>query len=180
MEDKEILELYFQRNERAVKESALKYGRLCRSAAMRILGRKEDAEEAENDTYLHAWNAIPPAEPTHLGAYLAALCRRLSIDRLRYEKRLKRGAGQYVEALEELDSVSSGAPDPAEEAELKDLLERFLARLPDETRAIFLQRYWWFLSVKEIARMHSMSESAVKMQLSRARQQLRRDLEGEN
>lgn len=179
MEDREIVALYFQRSERAVKESRLKYGRLCRGVAMRVLGSREDAEEAENDTYLRAWNSIPPESPVHLGAYLAAVCRRLSIDRLRAEKRLKRGAGQYVQTLSELDEAVASVPDPADAAALKDLLERFLSSLSPEAREIFLKRYWWFLSVKEIALQCGMRESAVKMQLFRTREKLREYLEGE-
>ena len=179
MEDKDIIELYILRNERALKESGKKYGRLCRGVAMRILGNKEDAEETENDTYLRAWNTIPPAEPQSLGAYLAAICRRLSIDRLRTQKRAKRGAGKYTASLDELDAAVSDLPDPADAAALKDAIKRFLAALPEENRSIFLQRYWWFLSVKEIAREQGMSESAVKMQLARTRNKLREYLEGD-
>lgn len=179
MDDNEIIALYFERSENAIKESRRKYGRLCRAAAMRILGSREDAEETENDTYLRAWNAIPPTRPVSLGAYLAAVCRRLAIDRLRANKSRRRGAGQYTQALEELDDLASNAPDPADLAELKDLLERFLQGLEPGTRALFLQRYWWFMSVKEIARGSGMSESAVKMRLARARNALRQQLEGD-
>lgn len=179
MEDKDIIELYILRDERAVKESGKKYGRLCQGVAMRILGNREDARETENDTYLRAWNTIPPTEPKSLGAYLAAICRRLSIDRLRSEKRKKRGAGEYTASLDELDAAVSDLPDPADAAALKDALKRFLAALPEESRDIFLKRYWWFLSVKEIARRYDMSESAVKMQLARMRNKLRDDLKGE-
>ncbi len=180
MEDREIVALYLERSERALGETKRKYGRLCRAAAMRILGSREDAEEVENDAYLRAWNAIPPAEPVYLGAFMAAVCRRLAIDRLRANKRLKRGAGQYARALEELEESVSGAPDPADEAALRDAIERFLDSLPEETRDIFMKRYWWFLSVKEIAAETGLGESAVKMRLSRTRAELKRYLEGED
>lgn len=180
MDDQGILQLYYLRSEKAIKESQTKYGRLCRSLAMRILGSREDAEETENDTYLRAWDTIPPTEPASLGAYLAALCRRIAIDRLRNRKRLKRGGGTYTETLEELDrSLAAVDGDPADKIALQDALERFLRSLPPEQRRIFLQRYWWMLSIKEIARDCGKSESAVKMTLARAREKLKDELEGE-
>ncbi len=179
MDDKDIIELYILRSERAIKESRTKYGRLCRACAMRILGSREDAEETENDTYLRAWNTIPPTEPVSLGAYLAAVCRRLSIDRLRKEKSKKRGCGQFILSLQELDDAVSDLPDPADAAALRDTVRRFVSSLPEDTRDIFLKRYWWFCSIKDIAQQRGMSESAVKMQLARARNKLREQLEGD-
>ena len=179
MDDSQIVALYFARDQRAVKESRSKYGRLCRSVAMRVLGNREDAEEAENDTYLRAWDSIPPAEPKHLGAYLAAVCRRLSIDRLRAGARQKRGAGQYISSLDELDHAVADLNDPADEAALKDALERFLGTLKPDARDLFLKRYWWFLSIRDIARQTGKSESAVKTALARTREQLRAYLEGD-
>ena len=180
MEDAEIVRLFFARSEQALRESKTKYGAACRRLAMRVLGSREDAEETENDTYLRAWNTIPPAEPQFLGAYLASVCRRLSIDRLRAAKRQKRGGGVYVESLAELDdTVADCSADFADAAALTDALNRFLETLPPETRTVFLRRYWWCLTVKEIAEAGGMSQSAVKMSLSRTRQKLRAYLEGE-
>lgn len=174
MDDQSILALFNARSETAIAESQKKYGALCRGVAMRILGSREDAEEAENDAYLRAWNAIPPAAPASLGAYLAAVCRRVAIDRLRGRKRIKRGAGEYERALEELDGAADpAAPDPADVTELKDALERFLAALDTEQRQIFLLRYFWFCGIKEICRQTGKSESAVKMTLSRTRSRLK-------
>ena len=180
MTDSEIIRLFFARNEKAIRACKAQYGRLCRSVAMHILGRREDAEEAESDTYLRAWNAIPPEEPAHLGAYLAAVCRRLSIDRLRADKSRKRGGGEYLLCVEELSGTLVDLSDgPAESAEWKDVIERFLDSLPEETRRIFLLRYWWGLSIKEVTRETFFSESAVKMLLARSRGKLREFLERE-
>lgn len=180
MTDSEIIRLFFARSEKAIRACKTQYGRLCRSVAMHILGRREDAEEAESDTYLKAWNAIPPEEPARLGAYLAAVCRRLSIDRLRADKSRKRGGGDYRLSVEELDGTLADLSEgPAETAEWKDLIERFLDTLSADQRRIFLLRYWWTLSVKEVARETSCGESAVKMSLSRSRAKLREFLEKE-
>lgn len=180
MTDNEIIRLFFARSEKAIRACRLQYGRLCRSVAMHVLGRREDAEEAENDTYLRAWNAIPPEEPAHLGAYLAAVCRRLSINRLRADKSRKRGGGGYRLSVEELDGTLADLSDgPAQTAEWKDLIERFLDTLSADQRRIFLLRYWWALTVKEVARETSCGESAVKMSLSRSRAKLREFLEKE-
>ena len=178
MDDQSIIRLYFARSENAIKESKKKYGALCRGLAMRITGSREDAEETENDTYLRAWDTIPPAEPDSLGAYLAAVCRRLAIDRLRAAKRRKRGGGAYETSLAELDeTVADVAADPADEAALRDLLTRFLAALPEQPRTVFMQRYFWCRTVKEIAADTGLGESAVKMTLARAREKLKKDME---
>lgn len=178
MEDAGIIRLFFARSENAIKESQKKYGRLCRGLAMRVLGNRQDAEETENDTYLRAWNTIPPAEPAYLGAYLAAVCRRIAIDRLRAAKRLKRGGGVYAESLQELDdAVADVTADFTDAAALSDALSRFLNGLTPEARTVFLQRYWWCMSVKEIAAGQGMRESAVKMSLARTRTKLKDYLE---
>ena len=180
MTDSEIIRLFFARSEKAIHACRAQYGRLCRCVAMHILGRREDAEETENDTYLRAWNAIPPEEPAHLGAYLAAVCRRLSIDRLRADNSRKRGGGEYRLCADELEGTLAELADgPAETAELKDLIERFLDTLPADQRRIFLLRYWWTFSIKEVAREVSCGESAVKMSLSRSKAKLRAFMEKE-
>ena len=180
MDDAEIIRLFFARSENAIKESRLKYGALCRSLAMRVLGSREDAEETENDTYLRAWNTIPPTSPSSLGAYLAAVCRRLSIDRLRAAKSKKRGGGTYETSLAELDdTVADVSADFADAAALSDALNRFLDTLSPAARVVFMRRYWWCMPVKEIAASMGMKESAVKMSLARTREKLRDYLEGE-
>ena len=178
MDDAGIVSLFLARSENAIKESQKKYGRLCRGLAMRVLGNRQDAEETENDTFLRAWNTIPPAEPDSLGAYLAVICRRLAIDRLRHSKRKKRGDNAYEASLEELDlAVADLSADPADEAALRDMMTRFLAALSDQSRTVFMQRYFWCMTVKEIAADTGLGESAVKMTLARAREKLKKELE---
>ena len=181
MEDREIVALYWDRSEAAIAESRSRYGGYCRYIARQILGSEDDAEETENDVYLAAWNAIPPAKPENLGAYLGMLCRRKAIDRRRTRTREKRGGGQYEAALDELlgclpEESGEGMPD---RVALKDALERFLRDQPRQSRTLFMRRYWWASPVSEIARDFAMKESAVKMQLLRTREKLRVFLEKE-
>lgn len=176
MQDNEIIELFWQRSEEALRETEQKYGRYCLTIAMGILGDREDAEEVVNDVLLKTWNNIPPQRPEYLRAYLAAVSRSVAIDRLRAENRQKRGAGEYTVALEELAEC---LPDPDSERDLHDLLtltdtlNRFLHGQDEKTRIVFLQRYWYFRGIAEIAKEFSMGESAVKMLLLRTRKKLR-------
>jgi len=182
MEDSEILQLYYARDEAAISESRRKFGPLIRSLALRLLRSREDAEEAENDTYWKVWNAVPPAQPSPLAPYFAAVCRRTALDRLRARTRAKRGAGAYEESLSELaDSI----PDKedgrmfADAIALRNALNAFLSTLTPDARLIFLRRYWWFCSVSEIALCCGMTEGAVKMSLSRTRAKLKAFLKEE-
>ncbi len=181
MEDRQIVELFLARDERAVAELQAKYGSYCRSIAYRILGNKQDAEEIENDCYLKVWNSIPPNQPDPLSSYVGMICRRTALSRVEAAKAQKRGGGQLPAVLEELESTLSG-----EESEnfddviaLRDALNRFLAALPRRQRNIFLQRYWYFCSVSEIAAEFSMSESNVGVTLLRTRKSLKVFLEKE-
>lgn len=182
MGEKELLELFLARRESALEQCRERYGANCRALAARILGSPQDAEEAENDAYLAAWNSIPPNRPSSIEAYLYALTRRISIDMLRRRTRLKRGGGQRAAALDEL---SECVPSPAtaesqlESRLLTEALNRFLDGLPERTRLIFLKRYWWLCTAKDIARELGMKESAVRMQLKRTREKLRNYLEKE-
>ncbi len=151
MEDSEIIELFFRRDEKAIREIEKKYGKLCRSSARRILGDREDAEEVTNDVLLEAWRSIPPENPRSLKAYLCAVCRRRAIDRLRNKNSKKRGSGEYEQSLDELGPVADTlTEDPFESDDLKDAIERFLDGLEPGKRRIFLMRYWWCASIKEI------------------------------
>ena len=175
MDDREIVALFEARDERALGETKEKYGRYIRSVALRILGSKSDAEECENDVYLRAWNSIPPQKPEPLKRYLAVLCRRAAFDL--YEKRSagKRGGGQAPGVYEELEEVLSSAEesDPADQILLRDAMRRFLASLDASGRSLFLQRYFYLFSVKEIAKKRGMKESAVKTALMRLRGRLK-------
>ena len=178
MEDRQIIELYFDRNEQAIAETQKKYGAYCHTVAIGILTSREDAEECVNDTYLHAWNAIPPQRPQFLSAFLAKITRNLAISRYRSTHREKRGAGQLPLALEELQNClpASTGGDPAEDLALREALNDFLRNLPEPSRGIFLRRYWFVRSVAEIAAEMGMKESRVKMILLRTREKLREHL----
>ncbi len=183
MEDHEIIELYFARDERAVSETSGKYGKLCAGLAQRILGNREDAEECCNDVMFKVWNAIPPERPQHFAAYLVRLTRNTALDLYDRQHAAKRGGTQTAVALDELEQVLP-APDDVEAAqegaETGELLNRFLASLPDETRNIFVLRYVYLLPVKEIAERTGCSVSKVKTSLHRTRNSLKEYLGGDN
>ena len=179
MDDREIILLYLARDESAIAETGRKYGGYCHAIAYRILQSHADAEEIVNDTYLKTWNTIPPAEPTALSSYVGMLCRGLSLNRYRADHAKRRGGYSIDVALEELEACLSEEVDFPDEIALRDALNRFLASLPQQTRIIFLRRYWYFCPIEEIARSLSMGESSVKMQLLRTRNKLKTYLKKE-
>lgn len=182
MEDSAIIDLYFQRSEEAISQTAAKYGNYCFSIASSILPSREDAQEAVNDTYLGAWNAIPPHKPNSLAAFLGKITRRISLNRYLAARTAKRGGGEVALALEEL---SGCIPSPVtveqelEGAELAALLNRFVRSLPEADRRVFVLRYWYLTSIAGIARQTGFSQSKVKSMLFRARNRLRTVLEKE-
>ena len=182
MEDTEIIALYWARDERAVSETAEKYGRYCHSVAYRILQNKEDSEECVNDTYTGAWNTIPPHRPELFSAFLAKITRRISLNRLRSKTTERRGGGQYTVTLEELTECipsSLSAEDTLETHELTRIINKFLDGLPTDERRVFLCRYWYLDPIKDIAKRFSFGESKVKMMLKRTREKLLIHLEKE-
>ncbi len=182
MEDKDIVALYFMRDQAAITETASKYGKCCHFVSYNILQSNEDAEECVNDTYLHTWNSVPPEKPQKLSTYLGKITRNLSINRYNGNKAQKRGGGQIDVALTELEeciSCSDDAWDKVEEKILTQKLNGFLKTLPDLKRNIFVRRYWYLCSVNEIAAFYKISESKVKSVLFRLRNQLKKYLEGE-
>lgn len=182
MEDNQIIQLYFDRSEEAISQTAVKYGKYCHTIAYNILHNFEDSEECVNDTYWKAWSIIPPRKPKRLAAFLGKITRNLSLDVYRHYTAEKRGGGEMSLALEELgDCVSSleSLDDHADEMVLVDTLNRFLASLSAEHRKIFMRRYWYVSSVKEIADDYGITESKVKMSLLRSRNQLKAVLEKE-
>ncbi len=180
MEDIQIIELYWSRDESAISETDIKYGKFCRYICYQILKNYEDSEEVTSDTYLKTWNTIPPARPETLKGYLALLCRQLSFDRYRASKREKRGSGEIPIALEEISEiVSAPGEDLAESFALRDALDRFLWSLPKKTRIIFVRRYFYMMPIAEIAAGLSMNEPAVGMLLHRTRIKLKDYLEKE-
>ena len=181
MEDERIIELYNKRSEDAIAATQEKYGSACYAVAFGILENREDSEECVNDTYIHTWGAIPPDMPSHLGAYLRKITRRLAIDRYR-----KRNADKRITATVVIDELSECIPSDdgdmggyADKMAVRDALTRFLASLPPENRIIFMRRYWYMSSTRDIARMLTMTEAAVKMKLHRMRRQLKKYLEKE-
>lgn len=178
MEDRQIIELFWNRSEEAVTAAAEKYGNYCHRIAYNILASREDSEECVNDTYLRAWNAIPPHRPENLSAFLGRITRNLAFDRYAMATADKRGGGELPFVLDELQTCLP-QPGMEEKLALTDALNRFLGSLKPEQRKIFLLRYWQVESVTEIAKKLHMTESKVKMTLLRTRNQLRSILEKE-
>ena len=181
MEDIKIIDLFWQRNQDAIEQVKAQYGVYCYTIALNILQDREDAAECENDTYLRAWNAMPPDRPHGLRAYLGAITRRLSLDRWRKRTTQKRG-GEVALSLEELGECvphPDTVPEAVEVGETAAILSDFLRSLPAVECDVFLRRYWYFDAVAQIARRYGYSESKVKMTLSRTREKLRDRLEKE-
>ena len=176
MTDEKIVELYWERSEEAIKETDKQYGRYFHYIAKEILQDEEDAKEIVNDTYLKAWNSIPPERPNPLKAFLGRITRQLSLNRLEQNKAQKRGGGQYLLALDELAECipdGSGNEDLASNIDLTDALNRFLRNLPIEQRRVFIKRYWYMSSIADTARYFGMSESKVVSILFRVRNKLK-------
>lgn len=179
MDDKQIVDLYFSRSEEAISQTAQKYGPYCFHIAYNILTNKEDAEESVSDTYMAAWNAIPPRRPTVLSAFLGKITRHISIDRWRARAAYKRGGGEITLALEELESCVADSGNVETEYQRKELARayvRFLDALPMTERRIFLLRYWYLEPIEDIAAKFGFSQSKVKSMLHRTRGKLRQQL----
>lgn len=182
MEDSRIVELYWERSERAISETSDKYGKYCYAIAYHILADPGDADESVNDTYLGAWNAMPPHRPSALSTFLGKITRRISINRWNERRAEKRGGGQVPLALDELSEVVT-SPDTPERAvtarELAAAVDRFLASLPEPERDLFVCRYWFLAPVAELSGKFHFSLSKTKSMLFRTRQKLRAHLEKE-
>ena len=182
LDDARIIELYWERSEIAVSETEKKYGSYCRYIAYGILHDKAETEECVNDTWLNAWNSIPPTRPNKLSAFLGRITRNLSLNRRERRLAKKRGGGQTTLVLDELAECipsSKRADREMENMALTDALNRFLRSLTADKRRIFLRRYWYMSPVKEIAEEYGLTESKVKMTLLRTRQELKEFLEKE-
>ena len=179
MEDEKIVQLYWDRDEQAISATSEKYEAYCASIATNILGNKEDAEECVNDTYLHAWNAMPPHRPCILSTFLGKITRNLSLNRYKQNFAAKRGGGELPAILDELSDLVSGSDDVEQkinEGELMHAIDAFLDTLSPEKRSIFVCRYWYTDSVLEIAARHGLKEGTVTMTLNRIRKKLHRYL----
>ena len=175
MEDARIIDLYWARSERAIEETASRYGKNCYAIAYNILFNAEDADESVNDTYLSAWNAMPPHRPSTLCTFLGRITRQLSIDRWRAKKAAKRGGGEMALALDELRDCASfdhSVEQTIELEELTGLINRFLQGLPETERDVFVCRYWFLAPVKKISAEFGISESKTKAMLFRTRKKL--------
>ena len=176
MEDMDIVQLYWDRNERAIRETAAKYGGYCRSIAVHILHSAEDAEECVNDTYLQAWNTIPPHRPAYLSTFLGKIVRNLSFNRFKQRHSQKRGGFEIAVILDELSELIPDGTSVEEQVMQNELLhavEDYLRTLPEEKRYLFLRRYWYADSVGELAAQCGKTENAVSVALNRIRSGLR-------
>ncbi|MGI6181955.1 MAG: RNA polymerase sigma factor [Agathobaculum sp.] len=175
MDDAKIVQLYWDRDEQAIAATAQKYGNYCTAIARNILGSREDAEECVSDTYIGAWNAMPPHRPHILSAFLGKIVRNLSLNRYRHNTAEKRGGGELPVVLDELRELVSGKEDVEQEIDRRELvraIDAFLGSLSPEKRSIFVSRYWYTASISAIAAQHGMKEGAVSMTLSRLRRKL--------
>lgn len=180
MTDSMIVDLYFARNENAIKETDTKYGRLCFHIARNVLGNDEDSEECVNDTYMSAWNKIPPVRPNDFRAFICRITRNLSLKRADYNKALKR----MPEAIVSFSEIEDVLPDNRfiPEADINDisrLISDFLRHERADHRNVFIRRYWFFDSIGSIAARYSFTESKVKNILYHTRNKLRDYLQKE-
>lgn len=176
MEDLEIVELYWNRNEDAIKETSKKYGNYCYSISYNILNNNEDAQECVNDTYLGAWNAIPPHHPNILSTFLGKITRRLSLNKWREKNAQKRGGGEVVLSFDELEEcigTNDYAKEELEAQELANKINTFLNTLKEDERKVFVCRYFYFESIDDIAVRFMFTQSKVKMMLKRTRDKLK-------
>ena len=178
LDDGSIIRLFFERSEKALVELDAKYGTLCHKLSHNILNSRQDAEECVNDAYLGVWNAIPPAKPDPLRAYVCKIVRNISL-KLYYRRKAEKRNSAYDVAMEELEDCLPASGSVEEEVEAKELarvIEQFLDTLSDENSVIFLRRYWFSDPYAEIAERTGISEKSVSMRLVRIRKQMRQYL----
>ena len=181
MEDQKIVELYWERSEKAILHTQEKYGRYCHSIAFNVLNSDEDAEECVNDTYVKAWESMPPHRPERLSTFLGKLTRGIAINRYIHNHAQKRSKG--TELI--LEEVAELIPDPdserpmSDELALRQAINGFMATLPESTRILFVRRYWYMSAVRDIARDMGMTQSNVKVTLMRTRSKFKAYLEKE-
>lgn len=178
MQDGQIVELYFARKEEAIAATSAKYNSYCMQIAMNILHNREDSEECVNDTYLAAWNSIPPQRPERLSAYLGRLTRNLSLNRYKSMNAARRGGGELALSLNELDEcIADNSPEEQNAEDTGKLISEFLYTQHKETRQVFVRRYFYNDSIADIAERFGMSDSKVKSMLHRTRLSLKAYLE---
>ena len=175
MEDKEIIKLYLDRNEKAIAATSEKYGSYCKTISVNILKNDEDAEECVNDTYMKTWNAIPPQIPVIFSAFLGKIVRNISFNRYRQNTSQKRGGSEIPLILDELGEIVSGKESVEDEIDKKELLRDingFLNSISEYKRGIFIRRYWYSDKVSDIAKRYGKSENSVSVELNRIRKKL--------
>ena len=180
MTDSQIIALFWERNEEAIQETDAVYGRKLYASSDKILHSNQDAEESVSDTYMRAWETIPPQKPNYFFAYLAKICRKFSLSKLQWNSAAKRTA-EVVSLTQEMEQC---IPDRSHERTLEGeeigrVLNRFLDSISLESRLIFMRRYWYTDSIQEIAARYNISQSKVKTQLHRTRNKLQLFLESE-
>ena len=182
MEDEKIIDLYFERNESAISETAEKYGNYLYKIAFNILSDNEDSEERVNDTYMSAWNTIPPEKPNVFSAFLSKITRYISLNRYRAGKAEKRGGGEIDTAFEEIEECvpdKSNIYDEIETKELAEIISDYLKKLPETERKIFVCRYYYLDSLSDISKQFGFSKSKVASMLHRTRKKILSHLEKE-
>ena len=180
MEDAEIIELYFNRDERAIAETENKYGAYFKTISHNILGSDEDAKECVNSTFLNIWNSIPPQKPRNLGSYAAAIVRNISFNRYKKDHAQMRGGHETAVILDELSELISNGKsveDIMSDRDIVQIINSFLGGLPEQKRSIFVLRYWYAEPISAIAKRRGMTVGSVTMQLKRMRGELRKSLE---
>jgi len=176
MDDHGIIQLYWDRDDQAIRVTSEKYGRYCQSIARNILGNDEDAEECVNDTWLHAWNAMPTHWPEQLTAFLGKITRNLSFNRYQRDRAGKRGGGEIALVLDELADCVSDTDDVERSVDRRELgkaVNSFVRGLPANKRRLFVRRYWYADAVTKIAADCGMSQGGVSKALERMRKQLK-------
>ena len=178
IDDEKIIEMFFERSEQGMRELDIKYGKVCHKLSYHIVGNRWDAEECVNDAYLGAWNAIPPARPNPLLSYLVKIVRNISL-KIYWRKEAAKRSSHYTIAMEEIEACIAAAnavEAEIEAVELAHIIERFLDTLTVENRVLFMRRYWFSDSCRDIAGFMGLTEKNVSVRLTRIREKLRQYL----
>ena len=178
IDDEKIIEMFFERSEQGIRELDIKYGKACHNLSYHIVGSRQDAEECVNDAYLGAWNAIPPARPNPLLSYLLKIVRNISL-KIYWRKEAAKRSSHYTIALEEIEACIADQKNIEEEIEVRELaciIESFLDTLTIENRVIFMRRYWFSDSYKDIAEFMGLSEKNISARLTRIREKMKQYL----
>ena len=177
-DDKKIIDLFFERSEQGIRELDMKYGKICHSLSYNIVNNRQDAEECVNDAYLGAWNTIPPARPDPLLSYIVKIVRNISL-KIYWRKEAAKRSGHYKIALEEIEGYIADqktVEDEIEARELARIIGEFLDTLTLENRVIFMRRYWFADSYKDIAEFMGLSEKNISVRLTRIREKMKQYL----